>query len=400
MKVRLAVQTLSSSVADALDFCEYKLKLPQFQGERGGYNNNPTACQFRAAYKRLLFRTEVTSSDAGNCCRDVVSILNMSSAVSLAESPTAVTSHRRSSFLEPVDDEHDYTHRVDLPQSLSAVTSAVVPYIAGFVARKPTLVLRLWCAFSGGNVLSETRLIMDRIRGLSTSVRNSPLPSPTPNHLEKRSAKDKGSKFLRRLIHVRHMDFQFAMWQMLYLFVSPQKVYRNFQYRKQTKDQFARDDPAFLVLLGLWLVASSVGFVLILRISFLGFLKFLLWVIFIDCIGMGVLVATALWVISNKYLLKPTCRTEDVEWGYAFDVHLNAFFPPLVVLHVFQLFFSRSLGYYIYITFLGYSALPILKNTHIFLYPLALLFVCYVVTLVCNVNLCEALNDFYAYRVM
>lgn len=32
IKVRLAVQTLSSSVADALDFCEYKLKLPQFQG--------------------------------------------------------------------------------------------------------------------------------------------------------------------------------------------------------------------------------------------------------------------------------------------------------------------------------------------------------------------------------
>ncbi|KAH8023927.1 hypothetical protein HPB51_019444 [Rhipicephalus microplus] len=103
---------------------------------KGGYNNNPTACQFRAAYKRLLFHTEVTSSDAANCCRDVVSILNMSSAVSLAESPTAVTSHRRSSLLEPVDDEHDYTHRVDLPQSLSVVTSAVVPYIAGFVARK------------------------------------------------------------------------------------------------------------------------------------------------------------------------------------------------------------------------------------------------------------------------
>lgn len=255
--------------------------------------------------------------------------------------------------------------------------------------------------------------------GSSTGGRysSSPLPSPTPNHLEKRSAKDKGSKFLRRLIHVRHMDFQFAMWQMLYLFISPQKVYRNFQYRKQTKDQFARDDPAFLVLLGLWLIASSVGFVLILHINFVGFLKFLLWVIFIDCVGMGIVVATTLWVVSNKYLLKPTCRTEDVEWGYAFDVHLNAFFPPLVVLHVFQLFFSRllsrhisllfgntlwliALGYYIYITFLGYSALPILKNTHIFLYPLALLLLCYILTLVCSVNLCEALNDFYVYRVM
>ncbi|KAH8033335.1 hypothetical protein HPB51_010375 [Rhipicephalus microplus] len=98
----------------------------------------PEVCRHRTE-QRFCTRSqkpEVTSSDAGNCCRDVVSILNMSSAVSLAESPTAVTSHRRSSLLEPVDDEHDYTHRVDLPQSLSAVTSAVVPYIAGFVARK------------------------------------------------------------------------------------------------------------------------------------------------------------------------------------------------------------------------------------------------------------------------
>lgn len=29
------------------------------------------------------------------------------------------------------------------------------------------------------------------------------------------------------------MDFEFASWQMVYLFVSPQKVYRNFQYRKR-----------------------------------------------------------------------------------------------------------------------------------------------------------------------
>lgn len=216
------------------------------------------------------------------------------------------------------------------------------------------------------------------------------------------------------------MDFQFAMWQMLYLFISPQKVYRNFQYRKQTKDQFARDDPAFLVLLGLWLIASSVVFVLVLNISFLGFLKFLLWVIFIDCIGVGVVIATALWIISNKYLLKPTCRTEDVEWGYAFDVHLNAFFPLLVILHVFQLFFypvltshsgftSRlfgntlwlvALGYYIYITFLGYSALPILKNSQVFLYPLVVLLVVYVLVTAGHINLCKYLMDFYKYRVM
>lgn len=60
-------------------------------------------------------------------------------------------------------------------------------------------------------------------------------------------------KYLRRLFRFRQMDFEFAAWQMLYLFTSPQRVYRNFHYRKQTKDQWARDDPAFLVLLGVWL---------------------------------------------------------------------------------------------------------------------------------------------------
>lgn len=249
MKVKLAVQTHSSSVADALDFCEFTLRLPQFQGAhatarfirifdrlfdllnsrnplaksfkaalrnenaaswkaflqeaenyiteltdangrpvieslkktgfvgllicmhstadlferlvatgklqyllthkmsqdhleiffgcirgKGGFNNNPTACQFTAAYKHLLIQTEVKSSDAGNCAADVVTVLAVSSAVSQVES-TPVT-HQRCSILEPFADDHEYTYRVDLPRSLSPFVEAVVPYVAGFVARK------------------------------------------------------------------------------------------------------------------------------------------------------------------------------------------------------------------------------------------------------------------------
>ena len=69
--------------------------------------------------------------------------------------------------------------------------------------------------------------------------------------------------------------------QMLYLFYRPQQVYRNFQYRKvshawyriwgqkppfpniwmkETKAQYARDDPAFLVLLSAVLIVTSAGF--------------------------------------------------------------------------------------------------------------------------------------------
>ncbi|XP_063161057.1 protein unc-50 homolog isoform X1 [Candoia aspera] len=226
-------------------------------------------------------------------------------------------------------------------------------------------------------------------------------------------------KYLRRLLHFRHMDFEFALWQMLYLFTSPQKVYRNFQYRKQTKDQWARDDPAFLVLLSVWLCVSTIGFGFVLGLGFVEMIKLLLWVVFIDCVGVGLLIATLMWFISNKFLLKHQNRDYDVEWGYAFDVHLNAFYPLLVILHFIQLFFiqyvilsASSLGYfvgntfwliaisyYIYVTFLGYSALPFLKNTVILLYPFALLILLYVVSLAVGWNFTKALCLFYTYRV-
>ncbi|VDN48074.1 unnamed protein product, partial [Gongylonema pulchrum] len=79
------------------------------------------------------------------------------------------------------------------------------------------------------------------------------------------------NRYFRRLIRFRQMDFEFALWQMIYLLIKPQKVYRNFMYRKRS---FA----------------------------------------------------------SNNFLRR--VDDQDVEWGYCFDVHLNAFFPMLMLLHV------------------------------------------------------------------
>ncbi|XP_059170542.1 protein unc-50 homolog [Physella acuta] len=234
------------------------------------------------------------------------------------------------------------------------------------------------------------------------------------------TATAKRQKYFRRLFKFRQMDFEYAFWQMIYLFVSPQKVYRNFQYRKQTKDQWARDDPAFLVLLTFWLCVSSLGFTVALSLGFLGFIKFLLWVIFIDCIGVGLLIATLFWFIANRYMLINPPRGQDVEWGYAFDVHLNAFFPLLLILHFFQLpflnyvinkdmFFSRffgntlwllAIGYYIYITFLGYSALPFLKNTRTLLFPMTAVLLIYILSLILGWNFSWGLSQFYHDRVM
>ncbi|KAH3842096.1 protein unc-50 homolog [Dreissena polymorpha] len=262
-----------------------------------------------------------------------------------------------------------------------------------------------------------------------TSPQISPPSSPflsksndesSPQKPEQRlSANAKRQKYLRRLFKFRQMDFEYAFWQMIYLFVSPQKVYRNFQYRKNTKDQWARDDPAFLVILSFWLIISSLGFFIVLGLRWHEFIKFIIWMVFVDCIGVGLIIATILWFLTNRYMVIAPPRGQDVEWGYAFDVHLNAYFPLVMILHLFQLpflntviigdgFLSRFCGnslwliaiaYYIYITFLGYSALPFLKNTRTMLFPVTAVLVIYLLSLVLGWNFSGGLSYFYKYRV-
>jgi hypothetical protein len=161
--------------------------------------------------------------------------------------------------------------------------------------------------------------------------------------------------------------------------------------------------------------------------------------------------------ICNKYLLKPGVSQENrVEWGYCFDVHLNALFPLLVLLHgvVILLYHGNpsfvichlscvfvhlksivlvsstyksivafvflavighdwtismvlgntlwliALGYYIYIQFLGFSCLPQLRSTKIFLYPLTVLALVYILTLLFGWNISTTLMNFYQFRVL
>ncbi|VDO42018.1 unnamed protein product [Brugia timori] len=164
----------------------------------------------------------------------------------------------------------------------------------------------------------------------------------------KMTAIAKLNRYFRRLIRFRQMDFEFALWQMIYLLIKPQKVYRNFMYRKRTKDQWARDDPAFLVLLLTALAVSSILFAWTIRLSFIGFIAFFLWAVFIDCICVGILIATVLWFASNRFLRR--VDDQDVEWGYCFDVHLNAFFPMLMLLHVLlPLTFSRKIDFLLFL---------------------------------------------------
>ncbi|KAF9979080.1 Protein unc-50 [Actinomortierella ambigua] len=162
--------------------------------------------------------------------------------------------------------------------------------------------------------------------------------------------------FLRRLFRFPHMDFQFALWQMVYLCISPRIVYRNIHYHKQTKNRWARDDPAFMVILSAVLASSAIAWGLVYGHGMLGILRMILFMIFVDFVVTGLVVATA------------------VEWQYAFDIHCNAFMPVALLIYVVQLVFMKlllknswitiflgnslymtAIVYYCYITFLGYN---------------------------------------------
>lgn len=206
---------------------------------------------------------------------------------------------------------------------------------------------------------------------------------------------------------------------MLNLLIAPRKVYRQFVSRKESKNQFARDDPAFLVLLsGFLFLSSAVMSFAFIRFGFHffpGFFKLFLWTVFVDCISSGLLIASTLWAVMNQFFRKDLAQ--DVEWGYAFDIHLNAVFPFLVCIHViqpifFDLLLDDSLGfvgvvlantlyllacsYYVYITFLGYSSLAFLKNTKKILTLFPVLLTLYLVTLVLQWNISQAVMRFYS----
>lgn len=86
---------------------------------------------------------------------------------------------------------------------------------------------------------------------------------------------------------------------------------------------------------------TSIGFAWTLSLGISQSIYFLFYVVIVDFLFCGVIVATVMWLVTNRYL-RGSQIDADIEWGYSFDVHLNAFFPPLILLHFVQLFFYHG----------------------------------------------------------
>lgn len=92
---------------------------------RGGFNNNPSAFQFKCAYRRLLIHHQIRSADAANCLADDLPILNVSSSSShIAED-------------EPVYEVSEELFNFDCMDYVpSSFVRDVAEYIAGYAIFK------------------------------------------------------------------------------------------------------------------------------------------------------------------------------------------------------------------------------------------------------------------------
>ncbi|KAL9709826.1 hypothetical protein Ac2012v2_006880 [Leucoagaricus gongylophorus] len=229
--------------------------------------------------------------------------------------------------------------------------------------------------------------------------------SPEEGGLSNRSAVEFSIPVIFRRIHrLQQMDFELAAWQLTYLCLAPRRVYRNVYFHKQTKNTWARDDPAILVLIAACLTAAAIAWGIVYKIGLWATLSLVLFMILRDFLLSGIIIATILWFISNRMLLSPPSHSTPadsfVEYAYVFDVHTNAFFPLYLTLYLAQLFllpivvkdnwvclwlgntlYLAAFAQYTYGVYLGLSALPFLVRSELLLSPLLPLFTAYILSL-------------------
>jgi hypothetical protein len=213
-------------------------------------------------------------------------------------------------------------------------------------------------------------------------------------------------RVIKRLLRPPTLDFETAIWEILYLIIAPRKVYKSLYYHKQTKNTWARDDPSFIILLSFFLIASAIAWGLAYSPGVGPILKLMVSMVLIDFLATGVIIATLGWLFANRFLRQQNRGVMSIggegelEWAYCFDVHCNSFLVIWLCLYIIQfimlpvlnrtnwvsMFLGNTLylvafSYYFTITFLGYSNMPFLEHTELLLFPIPIFVILYIISL-------------------
>jgi hypothetical protein len=216
------------------------------------------------------------------------------------------------------------------------------------------------------------------------------------------------SAYIRRAFNWRQMDLDYTLFQMLSICTSPRRLYQLSTWRKRTKNQWARDDPAFVLILAAGLLVSTLAYSVALKGSFVGFLVSALWVVLTELLGLGVIIALLTNQIAKHYMVKEGASLSEVEVLFSFDIHCNSYVPVYIFTHFLQylllpvllgssfpsvllsvLLYGSALSLYCLHTVAGYSVMPFLRRTEAFLLPICVCIPVFLGCLLLRVNLTE-----------
>ena len=218
------------------------------------------------------------------------------------------------------------------------------------------------------------------------------------------------SEYLGRMFRYTQMDFDYTFAQMVYLCFAPHKVYQLTQYRKRTKGQWSRDDPAFIVIQALFLSAAGWAYGVCFGETGWTQVRTFLYFIVGHFLLLGTIVSIICILVCDKFLRKQTSAhgvVQPMEWLYSFDVHCNAFFPLFLMTYVVQFFalpllydpdslfaiiaantlHTFAVAYYCYVMSLGYSTLPFVERAEVFMIPSVLFAVASLILCLTRTNL-------------
>lgn len=224
-------------------------------------------------------------------------------------------------------------------------------------------------------------------------------------------------EYVWRFFHFRHLSFDLACACVVDLLIRPREVANTAKMRKQIKNQWARDDPAFVLILAAMILITTIAYCVAFQTTnIVHILRLTIGGVLFEFILGGCAIATCVRWYLNAYMRVHRIHTveQTIEWLYAFDVHCNALFVSFLLISVSQYclmpvvtangfiatamantIWTAGIGYYCYITFLGYSALPFLDRPDRLFYPMGVVLCFYFLFLLLNVNMSRCMLDLY-----
>ncbi|KAH1047277.1 hypothetical protein J1N35_038061 [Gossypium stocksii] len=122
------------------------------------------------------------------------------------------------------------------------------------------------------------------------------------------------------------MDIEYTFWQMFHLCTAPKVVYQHTKYHKQTKNQWACDDPAFVVICSLLLAVATIAYCAAYDHSAAHAVFVVISVLLFHFLLTGVFLATCCWFLTNAYLREEAPNShvveQRVEWQDTFSRNL------------------------------------------------------------------------------